>query len=46
LVALRRGRVHFADIETLEQWIAKKRQEERDVLDRPHPYEVELYYDL
>jgi glutamine synthetase len=33
-------------VEMLERWIAKKRQEERDVLDRPHPWEVELYYDL
>ena len=30
----------------IERWIARKRLEERDVLNRPHPYEVELYYDL
>jgi glutamine synthetase len=30
----------------LARWVAQKRREERDVLDRPHPYEVELYYDL
>jgi glutamine synthetase len=38
------GDVFSADI--VERWIAKKRAEERDVLNRPHPYEVELYYDL
>jgi len=32
--------------EMLDRWIAKKRHEERSVLNRPHPYEVELYYDL
>jgi glutamine synthetase len=32
--------------EMLDRWVSKKRHEERDVLDRPHPYEVELYYDL
>jgi len=30
----------------IERWVARKRAEERDVRDRPHPYEVELYYDL
>ena len=30
----------------LQRWIARKRKEEREVLNRPHPYEVELYYDL
>jgi len=34
------------DEDLIERWIAGKRQEERDVLDRPHPYEVALYYDL
>jgi glutamine synthetase len=32
--------------ELLERWIARKRQESGEVRDRPHPYEVELYYDL
>ena len=32
--------------EMIERWIAKKRGEERAVRDRPHPYEIELYYDL
>ncbi len=32
--------------EMLERWVARKRSEERAVRDRPHPYEVELYYDL
>jgi glutamine synthetase len=32
--------------EMIERWIAKKRAEERAVRDRPHPYEIELYYDL
>ncbi len=32
--------------ELLARWIARKRTEEREVLNRPHPYEVELYYDL
>jgi glutamine synthetase len=30
----------------IERWITKKRDEEREVSARPHPYEVELYYDL
>jgi glutamine synthetase len=30
----------------IRRWIERKRREERDVLNRPHPYEVELYYDL
>ena len=38
------GDVFSADI--VERWIARKRAEERDVLNRPHPYEIELYYDL
>jgi glutamine synthetase len=38
------GDVFSADL--IERWLAKKRAEERDVLGRPHPYEVELYYDL
>jgi glutamine synthetase len=35
----------FGD-EIVERWVAKKRAEEREVRDRPHPYEIELYYDL
>jgi len=34
------------DADLIQRWIARKRKEERDVLNRPHPYEVELYYDL
>ena len=30
----------------IERWVARKRKEDRDVRNRPHPYEVELYYDL
>lgn len=30
----------------IRRWIERKRREERDVLDRPHPFEIELYYDL
>lgn len=41
---LLQGGVFSADL--IERWIARKRREERDVLNRPHPYEVELYYDL
>jgi glutamine synthetase len=36
--------VFSADL--IERWLAKKRAEERELLGRPHPYEVELYYDL
>ncbi len=32
--------------ELIERWLAKKRDERRQVSDRPHPYEFELYYDL
>jgi glutamine synthetase len=32
--------------ELLERWIARKRQESSEVRHRPHPYEIELYYDL
>ncbi len=32
--------------ELIRRWIEKKRSEERAVRDRPHPYEIELYYDL
>ncbi len=30
----------------IERWIVKKREEERCVSSRPHPYEMEMYYDL
>lgn len=36
------GDVFSSDL--IERWMAKKREEERDVSARPHPYEVELYY--
>ena len=29
----------------LEQWIEAKRVEANDILGRPHPYEIELYFD-
>jgi glutamine synthetase len=32
--------------EMIRRWIVKKRAEVRAVGDRPHPYEIELYYDL
>jgi glutamine synthetase len=32
--------------ELIERWVAKKRDEQRQVDVRTHPYEVELYYDL
>lgn len=35
----------FSD-EVLDRWIGRRRAEERELLDRPHPYEYELYYDL
>lgn len=38
------GNVFNADI--IERWIQKKLWEDRQVRNRPHPYEVELYYDL
>lgn len=34
------------DKQTLETWILQKRKEELEVTSRPHPYEVQLYYDL
>ena len=30
----------------IRRWIDKKRREEREVRNRPHPYEIEMYYDL
>jgi glutamine synthetase len=41
---LLRGGVFSSDL--IERWIARKRLEDREVGNRPHPYEVELYYDL
>jgi len=32
--------------EMLVEWVKTKRKEEYDLQLRPHPYEVELYYDL
>jgi len=32
--------------ELIERWIEGKRIEDREVRHRPHPYEIELYYDL
>jgi len=32
--------------EMIDRFVAKKRAEERAVRDRPHPFEIELYYDL
>ncbi len=34
------------DGDLIRRWIEAKRREERAVRNRPHPYEVELYYDL
>jgi glutamine synthetase len=38
------GDVFSADL--LDRWAERKRDEDRAVRHRPHPYEVELYYDL
>ena len=38
------GDVFSTDL--IERWITRKRWEDRQVRDRPHPYEIELYYDL
>ena len=35
----------FTD-EVIDRWLARKREEERDVQIRPHPYEIEIYYGL
>ncbi len=32
--------------EMIHRWVTRKRSEERSVRDRPHPFEIELYYDL
>ncbi|HUK13158.1 MAG TPA: type I glutamate--ammonia ligase [Thermoanaerobaculaceae bacterium] len=38
------GDVFSADL--IDRWIARKRWEDREVRNRPHPYEIELYYGL
>jgi glutamine synthetase len=38
------GDVFSSDL--IQRWIVRKRDEQRQVQNRPHPYEVELYYDL
>jgi len=38
------GDVFSADL--IDRWITRKRWEDRQVRDRPHPYEIEMYYDL
>ncbi len=38
------GNVFSNDL--VERWVEKKRGEDREVRNRPHPYEIELYYDL
>ena len=38
------GGVFSADL--IERWIARKRWEDREVRNRPHPYEIELYYGM
>ena len=30
----------------VQRWLQQKRAEDREVRNRPHPYEIELYYDL
>lgn len=30
----------------IDRWVARKRWEDREVRNRPHPYEIELYYGL
>jgi len=30
----------------IDQWLKKKSEEEQSVRSRPHPYEIELYFDL
>jgi len=32
--------------ELIDRWVERKRWEQRQVRHRPHPYEIELYYDL
>ncbi|MDX9954652.1 MAG: type I glutamate--ammonia ligase [Anaerolineae bacterium] len=34
------------NIDLIQRWAERKRGEERQVRNRPHPYEIELYYDL
>lgn len=38
------GNVFSEDL--VQRWITRKRAEEREVRNRPHPYEIERYYDL
>jgi glutamine synthetase len=38
------GNVFSEDL--IGRWTEKKRREEREVRNRPHPYEIEMYYDL
>jgi glutamine synthetase len=38
------GEVFSGDL--VRRWVETKRREERAVRDRPHPFEIELYYDL
>ncbi|NSW51106.1 MAG: type I glutamate--ammonia ligase [Anaerolineae bacterium] len=32
--------------ETIHNWISRKRKEVKEVNDRPHPYEIEMYFDM
>jgi len=41
---LMEGDVFSEDL--IARWIEAKRREQRQVRNRPHPYEIELYYDL
>lgn len=38
------GSVFSEDL--LDRWVAKKRGEDREVRNRPHPIEIQMYYDL
>ena len=38
------GGVFSADL--VARWIERKRKEDREVRNRPHPFEIEMYYDL
>jgi glutamine synthetase len=33
-------------VELIQQWLSVKRKEDQSVRSRPHPYEIELYFDL
>ncbi len=41
---LQRGKVF--DRELIDNWIRSKKAEDLQVRNRPHPYEIEMYYDL